>query len=246
MSLALVVDSTYKYSDAWAPYFGQLKLHFNTLIPKYLFTDTIESFSLNSDVTPVYYDNSDSYRNQMLKCLRQVKEAYILYNSEDYILVGDVNTTDLFQLVEFLEKEKDYDFIKLVRGPEKVTQHSKEHSNLHIIDRNDGNFFAQQASIWKTSSFIKVFENSAPSNGRMQQEPGGSEVCRRIGINGLQYFTGKEQKKGLHHYESLIYPCIITAIVKGKWNTFEYRNELNKLFRLYNINEHLRGTYEGY
>ena len=245
MSFALIVDSTHRYSDVWPLYFGQLSLHFKSDIPKYLFTDTLGSFSFDG-VTPIYYSNDDSYRNQLLGCLKQVKEEYILYNSEDYVLFDDVNSAELVSLVEFLKSNNNYDFIKLVRGPESVTQFSDEYPYLHIIDRNDSNFFAQQASIWKTESLIKVFENSSPDNGRMQQEPGGSEICRRIGINGLQYFTGKEQKKGKHHYESLAFPCIITAIVKGKWNTFEYRNELNKLFRTYNIDKTQRGTYEGY
>jgi hypothetical protein len=245
MSLALVIDSTHKYSDVWPLYFGQLNKHFKSDIQKYLFTDTTGSFSF-SEVTPVYYNNHDSYRNQLLNCLKQIKEEYILYNSEDYVLFDDAKIIEINNLVDFLKENSIYDFIKLVRGPEKVTPYSELYPNLHIIDRNDSNFFAQQASIWRTDSLIKVFENSNPTNGRMQQEPGGSEICRNIGINGLQYFTGKEEKKGLHHYESLIFPCIITAIVKGKWNTFEYRTELNKLFRIYNIDRHKRGTYEGY
>ena len=93
MSFALIVDSTHRYSDVWPLYFGQLSLHFKSDIPKYLFTDTLGSFSFDG-VTPIYYSNDDSYRNQLLGCLKQVKEEYILYNSEDYVLFDDVNSAE--------------------------------------------------------------------------------------------------------------------------------------------------------
>ena len=38
-NLALVIDSTSKYSDVWPPYFGQLNKFFPNDIKKYLFTD---------------------------------------------------------------------------------------------------------------------------------------------------------------------------------------------------------------
>lgn len=102
--------------------------------------------------------------------------------------------------------------------------------------------FAQQASIWKTNALIDIFENSPSQNGRMQQEPGGSAICRKLGITGLQYHNGNEIKRGIHHWDSNIYPCIATAINKGKWNLTEYHDILNPLLQTYNINVTERGT----
>ena len=38
----------------------------------------------------------------------------------------------------------------------------------------------------------------------------------------------------MYHFDSLVYPYIATAIVKGKWNFQEYP-ELKKLLDSYNI-----------
>ena len=53
--------------------------------------------------------------------------------------------------------------------------------------------------------------------------------------------TDKDKKRGLFHYDSSIFPYIATAIVKGKWNYSEYKNELDILFDNYKINKHERG-----
>jgi len=243
-NLALVIDSTSKYSDVWIPYFGELNRFFPNEIKKYLFTDEYNVFLDTENIILVYYDNNDSYRNQFLNCLKKVNEKYILYNSEDYILYNTVNIEEIYLLIDVLEKDILYDFIKFIKGPERTTKYSNNYPNLHVIDKSF-NFFAQQASLWKTESLINVFENSNPNNGRMQQEPLGSEVCRRIGIGGLQYYSGKEIKRGSNHWDSIIFPCIATAISKGRWNTREYHNELNPLFKKYNIDSSKRGiNYE--
>jgi len=239
-SFALIIDSTSKYSDVWIPYFGQLKKFFPKEVKKYLFTDKYENFEFDN-LTPIFYSNDDSYRNQLLNCLKQVEEEFILYNSEDYILYDQVNMNELEYSISILENDSNYDFVKYIKGPERTFDYSENHPNIKIIDKNDSNFFAQQASIWRTKSLIKIFENSNPNNGRMQQEPGGSEICRRIGIGGLQYHTGKEIKRGQVHYDSLVFPCVATAITKGRWLTSEYGDILDPMFEEYKINPYFRG-----
>jgi hypothetical protein len=235
-NLSLIIDTTYKYSDSWPLCFGGLKEYFPKNIKKYVFTD---KFDLDiENVEAVFYNNDDSYRNQFLNCIKQVKEKYIIYTSEDYILYNKVDIDEIYSLVNVLENDNNYDFIKFIKGPENTSAYPRK--NLHIIDKSF-NFFAQQASIWKTESLIKVFENSLPKNGRMQQEPLGSQVCIKLGLGGLQYHSGNEIKKGLHHWDSIIFPCIATAICKGKWNVTEYGDLLNPLFLKYNINPNIRG-----
>lgn len=238
-NICLVVDTTSKYSDVWKPYFDRLKKFFTNEIKVYVFTDNSDNLDY-SNAQPIYYDNSESYRNQFLSCLKQIPEKYMIYNSEDYILYKPVDVNKILNLISILESEGNYDFIKFIKGHE-PTVNFKNYENLHVIDRNSTNFFAQQASLWKTQSFLNVFESSNPENGRMQQEPLGSSVCRNIGINGLQYFEGTEYKRGLYHYDSNIYPCIATAINKGKWNLTEYYDLLNPVITEYKINPSIRG-----
>lgn len=78
--LALIVDTNSNYSDVWAPCFGRLDMY-APQIKKYVFTDTENDIPEN--YTPITYDNDVSYRNQLLSCLKQVKEKYIIYTSED-------------------------------------------------------------------------------------------------------------------------------------------------------------------
>jgi len=239
--IALVIDTTSRYMDVWDACFGRLRQHFPDEIKKYVFTDPVE-YDFDKGYQVVNYDNRDSYRNQFLNCLREIEEPYILYSSEDYVLYDDVSLEKIKSLVGALKKDPDYSFIKLIRGPETLLgrYNLQEHDDLFVINSADSNFFAQQASIWKTSDFIKVFEASPSENGRMQQEPGGSAICRSLGLAGLQCYNG-EALRGLCHHDSTVYPYIATAVVKGQWNVSEYRNELNKVFSEYSINPLLRG-----
>ena len=239
VDLALVVDTTSKYSDVWPMFFGQLQKYFPQEIKKYLFTDTSLDLKINN-LVKIYYNNDDSYRTQLLTCLEQVQEKYILYNSEDYILYDNVDMETIKYLKEVLEINNDFDFVKFIKGPERVHQIEND-PNLYVIDSSDSNFFAQQASLWKTESLLKIFRSSPPDNGRMEQEPGGSAIARRLGIGGLQYHTGKEIKRGIHHWDSIIYPCIATAVVKGRWNVKEYKDLLSSMFLEYEIDPELRG-----
>ena len=58
----------------------------------------------------------------------------------------------------------------------------------------------------------------------------------------FMYKTENEVKRGVYHCDSIIFPYISTAIVKGKWNESEYKNELNSVFTEFNINKTIRGV----
>ena len=231
--IALIIDTNSNYSDVWEPCFSRLDKYASG-IEKYAFTDTHEQ--IPDDITPIIYDNSESYRNQMLSCLKQIQEKYIIYTSEDYILYDFVQQ-DKIEEVSIILDETSYSFCKFIKGPEK-TNHYK--GNLFIIDENDSNFFAQQASIWKTKDFLKIFETAPSQNTRMQHEPGGSAICRQLGFTGLQYFSNTN-KRGIHHYDSEIYPCVATAVVKGLWNISEYPKEMTEMLKEFKINCNQRG-----
>jgi len=235
-NIALIVDTHSNYSDVWAPCFGRLDRYCNN-IKKYAFVDN--STGLPENINPIIYDNNQSYRNQFLSCIKQVKEKYILYTSEDYILYDHVNLEEIDNLCDILDNT-DYNFVKLLKGHERVTPF-KSYKNLFEIDRNDNNFFAQQASIWNTRNFEKIFSTAPEENTRMQHEPMGSEICRALGYKGLQYYSGTP-KRGIIHYDSSIYPYIATAVVKGLWNLSEYYIEMLEVFQEYGIDPNTRGT----
>jgi|TARA_R110002012_G_scaffold61887_2_gene162383 hypothetical protein len=231
--VVLVIDTNSNYSDVWDPCFGRLD-RFAPGIKKYIFTDSDDG--VPDDITPVFYDNEASYRNQLLSCLKQIEQKYIIYTSEDYILYNQVQLEEIENVSNVLD-ETNYSFCKFIKGPE-LTSHFKD--NLYIIDQGDPNFFAQQASIWKTRDFQSIFEAAPSENTRMQHEPGGSDICRQLGLSGLQYFSNTN-KRGIHHYDSEIFPCIATAVVKGLWNMSEYPNEMADVVREFKINISSRG-----
>lgn len=231
--IALIIDTNSNYSDVWSPCFGRLDRHCHD-IKKYAFTDS--SDNIPKDITPILYDNSDSYRNQFLSCIKQISETYVLYTSEDYILYDNVKLNEIHNLCQILDS-KNFNFVKLLKGPEHTTPYIE---NLFEIDRNDRNFFAQQASVWNTRDFENVFNAAPSSNTRMHHEPMGSSICRSLGYNGLQYYSGSP-KRGSAHYDSEIFPYIATAVVKGLWNLSEYYVEMQDVFKEYNIDPSKRG-----
>ena len=52
---------------------------------------------------------------------------------------------------------------------------------------------------------------------------------------------GGEKKRGMYHYDSIVFPYIATAINKGKWNMSEYQTELDKMFNEYGVMPFERG-----
>tara|TARA_R110002020_G_scaffold46539_26_gene132451 strand:- start:267 stop:977 length:711 start_codon:yes stop_codon:yes gene_type:complete len=232
--IALIIDTNSNYSDVWEPCFDRLNRYCND-IKKYAFVDTEKGIPDN--ITPIIYNNDESYRNQFLSCIKQIKEKYILYSSEDYILYDEVKLDLIHELCDTLDST-NFNFVKLIKGSEKVYHYS---GDLFVIDSSDANFFAQQASIWNTRDFEMIFETAPKNNTRMQHEPMGSTICRYLNYNGLQYYANS-QKRGRHHYDSSIYPYIATAVVKGRWNLSEYSHELSSVFNEYNIDSNARGV----
>lgn len=233
--IALIIDTHSNYSDIWTPCFDRLSVYCNP-IKKYAFTDIAKD--IPKDIIPITYDNDQSYRDQFLSCIKKVKEKYILYTSEDYILYDHVDLDEVNNLCDILDNT-DFNFVKLLKGHENVFPFNSR-QNLFEIDPNDSNFFAQQASIWNTRNFEKIFETAPKENTRMQHEPMGSSICRSLGYRGLQYYSGTP-KRGIVHYDSSIYPYIATAVVKGFWNFSEYTEELSKVFKEYSIDPTVRG-----
>jgi hypothetical protein len=231
--IAMLVDTNSNYSDIWEPCFSRMN-KYNTGVKTYVFTDKADN--IPQEYIPVLYDNTASYRNQLLSCLKQISDKYIIYTSEDYILYDFAQHDEIEKVANLLD-ETEYSFCKFIKGPER-TSHLRD--NIYIIDSQDNNFFAQQASIWKTRDFEKVFEAAPSENTRMQHEPGGSAICRELGLSGIQYYSDTK-KRGIHHYDSEIYPCIATAVVKGLWNLSEYPIEMKEVVKEFKINCNDRG-----
>ena len=63
-----------------------------------------------------------------------------------------------------------------------------------------------------------------------------------MGIKGLFHYDN-EPKRGMHHYDSSVYPYVATAIVKGKWSIDVYGDMLEKVLLENNIDVSERGIF---
>lgn len=179
------------------------------------------------DYETLIYDKKLSYSERLIQILEQVSYEWILYTHEDHILYAD---PDWGQIKDLISLEKD--FVRLCR-----TGHLNliaREGNLHKIDCNSSDIFAVQPTIWNRKKFI-YFLKAAGSKSIWDLEVKGSQFAQ--GLNGWLYFEGGEKRRG-GHYDSHIFPCILTAICKGKWNIGEYP-ELSEMLveNVINVNE---------
>jgi len=166
----------------------------------------------------------------LIEILSHFKNETILFQHEDMILYNQVNKELLNKYGEYVESDI-VDSIKMnyIRGIDKVS----EFDNTLIA--NEYSKFSIQPTIIKTNTLINLIQQNEPLNIW--------EFEKRVPMIGTNYIAkiGGEAKRGLLHYDSMIYPYVATAIVKGKWNMNEYTKELDTMFKEYGINPFERG-----
>lgn len=169
------------------------------------------------DYETLIYDPESSYTERLIQVLEQIKYDRILYTHEDHILYRDPDWGEIQDLIE-----EDIDFIRLCRTGKLIL--GEKRGNLYKIKRESPDAFAVQPTIWKRESFISFLKKSGPSSIWDLERNADIES-----LNGSLYLDGNEKTRG-GHYDSNIFPCILTAICKGKWNMSEYKEELNMIF----------------
>ena len=228
IDLPIVVYTHTDMKDIWPMFFGQFK--------KYI-KDTKVYVALNekSDEVPseyiqVFYDDSNKYTERWKEILPQIAEEIILFLHEDMILFDNPKFDYIKKYYQYV-KSNECNSIKLILAGENFSESSLSKELVY----NEYSKFSIQPTI-VTKEFFKTtldsvgdlniwnFEQAIPSTGR--------DYMVRI---------GGERKRGLYHYDSLVFPYIATAINKGKWNYNEYQKELDILFTEYEINPFERG-----
>lgn len=248
--IALVVNTVSKNNDLWKMFFSQIEKHIpeDFFLNKYVFVDETNG-DVPEDYSVIIYDKNKVYRDQFLESIRQVKEDFCLYISEDYILYADVLVDALMEYQKKMEEDEQICFIRLHRGGVIDTYPtSYRFSNeLFFVDRTLPYYYSQVASIWRTRDLEKIHEDG-PSlhigNADWQNsfEWNANDACLNLNKIGLFVYRS-ETKRGMHHYDSSVFPYIATALVKGRWNTSEYKKELIPLIEEYKIDIAKRGEY---
>jgi len=189
----------------------------------------------NGDFT---YKNEDPYYKHWLDALKVVDDDFFIYNQEDFILYNSVNHDVLNKLERFLVENPEYSFVRLIKSGQNL---SKEQLFENIYSIGDDSFplYSMQATIWNKNKFIELYEDTKQEKWFECQVY--EDSCKKLNIKGIYYYDN-EPKRGGHH-DSSIYPYIATAVVKGKWNLSEYKNELTPLIEHHKIDVNNRGIF---
>ena len=242
-NVCLVVNTVSHCKDLWEMFFGQIDIHYpNNKI--YVFTD--DEVGLPVNVTPIRYDPKDNFRTQYLSCIRRVKEDFVIYLNEDYILYDDVNVELMNEYVELMRSDLEISFIKTNKSVNSTQRKYRGRENLMYLSPNREYFFSQNAALWRRKDLERVHEagpdlHIGDLRTTLQFEVEANQVCRDLKLQGLYMYHG-EPKRGKYHYDSNVFPYIATAIIKGKWNLREYFKELSPLLTKYGINPDVRGS----
>jgi len=223
----IVVYTHTDMKDIWPMFFGQLKKYIsNTKV--YVAINQNDSYL--SDYIQILYDDNKKYTERWKQILPQISEEIILFLHEDMILFNSIKVDYIKKYYNYI-KNNEVNSIKLILAGDTFSESSIDSTLVY----NDYSKFSIQPTIVTKEFFLTTLNSVGQLNiWEFEQavSPTGRDYMVRI---------GGEKKRGLYHYDSLVFPYIATAINKGKWNLIEYEDVLNPLFEEYNINPFERG-----
>ena len=187
------------------------------------------------------YNDDANYCNEIIHCLNeQVDTDFFIYMQEDFFLFSKPDLSALKRYTDFL-LESNASFVRLIKCGD-VTNTPVRDDLYWITEPGmphvSTTAYSMQPTIWKKSDFIKLY--SVASCPKFRDEPRYIAALNETKINGVYAYNG-ESLRGQNHYDSAVFPYVATAIVRGKWNTLEYPNEMKVFFDRYDIDPTIRG-----
>lgn len=226
-----VVYTNSNCADVFIPFYYQNKKHCK--LPLYVISD----YDVNVEVDDFHkYSNDEPYYKVWVDALTKFDVEYFIYLQEDFFLYDDVKE-DILETYRKQLADSDYSFVRLLKSGKLGTK--KIFDNLYEIESSNENIFSMQATIWKTSDYIKLM-NTAASKGWLETDADYPNTMIQLNMKGMYHYDN-ELKIGSNHHDSNVYPYIATAVVKGKWNMKEYGFELGKILLKHNIDMNIRG-----
>ena len=231
--ISQVLYTNSKCKDVWEMFYDQnLKYHEGDL---YVITDSNNFLNLPQE--RIYqYKQDEPYYKSWTNALNKFKIKSFIYLQEDFILYDFTKNDILLKYHDFLINNNKYSFVRLIKSGFNLSN-NEVYKNLFEIGWESFPLYSMQPSIWKTESFIKLYEKAEQQKWFECDEY--EKACKELNIYGLYHYNNENQRGG--HFDSSVYPYIATAIVKGKWNISEYGKELVPLFLKYNTNIQERG-----
>jgi hypothetical protein len=227
ISVPIIVYTHTDMKDIWPMFFGQLKKYIGDTK---VYVAVNEDDTQLSDYIRIIYDDKKEYTERWKEILEQIEEETFMFIHEDMIIFDKLNFQMLEKCIGYVNDEM-LDSVKLILAGDEFQQWPIDKN----LVSNQYSKFSIQPTITRKAIFKEKVNGISPLN-IWQFEEAITTTDRDFMVR-----IGGEKKRGLYHYDSLIFPYIATAINKGKWNLIEYQQELNPMFEEYGINPFERG-----
>jgi hypothetical protein len=247
--VARVVYTHTDYADCWPIYFGQVSKLGNVFQKNYVLVNRFDE-RIPAYFDQIIYDEKLAYTDRVRTCLEKVNLEVIFFEHEDMILY---DVPEVSQLIQYSKRIKTrfrhhfnpykFDAIKMIRGGKFFSRRVfiPGVRALKSISRVSPWIFSIQPSFWSKKSLMQLLAKHKDT-AIWDFESAAQKSVRSIRFR-TALIAEKTKKRGESHYDSKIYPFIATAIVKGKWNTKEYKLELEELSREFEMDLNDRGLF---
>ena len=228
-----VFYSHFDYSDIWPVLFGQCEKYLKDH-KKVLFTN---EGAAPDDWEIITYDDALPYQHRVASCLEQLEEDIIIFSHEDMFLYDEMDLAQVKSFVNLVYSD-EVDFIKLLRGG---YTDEKIESGIHkyLLRSPPPMIFTIQPTICKVTNLLTMYQET-PGDSIWSFESNTATTALKNNFKGCMVYKEGDPKRGMHHWDSSIYPYFATAVVKGKWYTSDYP-ELKGCLESYNIDVGVRG-----
>jgi hypothetical protein len=226
--VALVVYSHSDYFDSMKLMHDTLGLYYNAFRKRHLIANNEGEWG-ELGYSVALYSEESSYVDRLIQGLVQIEDEVIFFNHEDFLLIAEPDYRHFLDALELVKLGK-LDYFTFARGGIQV--------GLPILGRRSCSrfvnsispwIFSIQPSLWNRRALLRLLEKHRGQN-IWEFESGAQKSFRKMGLRG-GFTTKRGKKRGQLHWDNPMYPYIATAIVKGRWNTLEYLEELQTVMR---------------
>ena len=223
-NLGILTHTHSECADVQKIYFAKFQKYFNDFhgySPNH-YVLTNQNFDTKYGLQQIVYDEREPLSVRILLALEQIKEDFVLFSFEDYILYDYPDFSRLGRFMETMQKDSNISFIRLIQsgiyGTPIVGDYNED---LAILSKEALYYFTTQATIWRKDILKRLF------TGFLLQNPQGEINCSQylasISTVGL-YVKGAGRPVGPNgwHNDSLWFPYCADAIKNKKWNVSEY------------------------
>ena len=220
-NVSLIFYSHSSYSDLWEIFTSSVEEFCGIEFKEYLFLT--DSGEIQAKYKRSLYKNEEEYSKRVLSALNEIDTEFVIVHHEDMFFHAPVDTEKFLTSVNTLKEHEDISFIKYLKAgsPSDINRLSRyrDERDFYLIKSDFDYVFTVQPNLWRVGDLKKLLQEFDLNGWKLETDTRG--YCRSNNTQGLCYFTGEEGKRGMFHWDSIVYPTV-NAISKGKWITSEY------------------------